>query len=72
MFQIPLTYTGKTDGGINVYSKVLNISELTITGNYKDTTTGTIIEDHYSSSPNLLQKGANTIVKAGGDAAENG
>lgn len=69
-FQIPLTYTGKTDGGINVYSKVLNISELTITGNYKDTTTGTIIEDHYSSSPNLLQKGANTIVKAGGDAAE--
>lgn len=25
-FQIPLTYTGKTDGGINVYSKVLNIS----------------------------------------------
>lgn len=49
---------------------MLNISELTITGNYKDTTTGTIIEDHYSSSPNLLQKGANTIVKAGGDAAE--
>ena len=69
-FQIPLTYTGRADGNINVYSKVLNISELTLTGNYKDTTTGTIVEDHYSSSPNLLQKGANSIVKAGGDAAE--
>lgn len=69
-FQIPLTYTGKPDGIINIYSKALNISELTIAGNYKDTTTGTIIEDHYSSSPNLLQKGANSIVKAGGDAAE--
>ena len=63
-FQIPLTYTGRADGNINVYSKVLNISELTLTGNYKDTTTGTIVEDHYSSSPNLLQKGANSIVKA--------
>ncbi len=69
-FQIPLTYTGKTDGSINVYSKVLNITDLTLAGNYKETTTGTIIEDHYSSSPNLLQKGANSLAKAGGKAAE--
>lgn len=69
-FQIPLTYTGKSDGNINVYSRVLNISELTIAGNYKETTKGTIIEDHYSSSPNSLQRGASSIVKAGGDAAE--
>lgn len=69
-FQIPIVYTGKTDGSINVYSKVLNILELSLAGNYKETTTGTIIEDHYSSSPNLLQKGANSVVKAGGEAAE--
>lgn len=72
-FQIPLTYTsGSMNGRINIYSRILNISELTLEGNYTETTTGTIIEDRYTAiKESPLQKGINSVVKVSGTAAND-
>ncbi|MBF0575924.1 hypothetical protein [Dysgonomonas sp. GY617] len=69
-FELPVTYT-PLKGKLNVYSKSLNISKVELTGNYTETTKGTIVTDHSSTTEGKYAKEGASIAKAGGDAAES-
>lgn len=68
--QMPITYTQNTNGLINVYSKLSNLSTIEFKGNYTSKTGGTIIEEQTTTTSNPLQNMSKSLVKGSGDGAE--